>query len=101
MWELSTQDTRRLVSGPNAALVSKATLSPAAQRLLDVAVQYRQEKGAPINMTRAAEALQITSMRTFKQLVEELERAGLIRTRKLRQKGQPRIIEPVSSRGAE
>ena len=53
---------------------------------------------AGLNLTQAAEVLGISSKRRLQQLVDELERARLVRTRKLQQRGQPRVIEPIPSR---
>ena len=44
-------------------------------------------------MSRTAELAGIGSKRKLLELVDELERAGLIRTRRLPERGSPRVIE--------
>jgi len=93
VWELSAQDTRRLVNGPSLDVA--CPVSPEARRLVDIAVQYQDDTGAPINVSRATERLGITSKRRMHKLVEELERRGLVQTRRLGKTGRPRVIIPT------
>jgi hypothetical protein len=44
-------------------------------------------------MSRVAELAGITSKRRLLELIGELERAGVIRTRQLVERGRPRVIE--------
>jgi len=94
VWELSAQDTSLLVSRHSE---DKATsgLSPDAQRLFEIAVRYRNEAGEPVNVSKAAEKLGITSKRRMLKLIEEVERAGLVRTIRLDETGRPRVIVPT------
>ncbi len=98
VWEFSAEDTKKSIARAGAPAV---VLSPGAQSLLATVRQYYTQMGHGLNLSQAGEQLGISSKRLLQQLVEELERTGFIRTRKLRQKGQPRIIEPVLSQGAD
>jgi len=95
VWEPSAQDTRRLVNGPSREFTP--SLCPDARRLLDIARGHHDETGAPINLSQATEKLGITSKRRMQELIEELERKGLVRTAKLRERGSPRVIIPTVS----
>jgi hypothetical protein len=44
-------------------------------------------------MSQAAELVGITSRRQLQELIRELEEAGAIYTRKLPERGRPRVIE--------
>jgi hypothetical protein len=57
--------------------------------------------GKGINISEAGKRAGISSKRKFLQLLDELVRAGLIRIRKLRERGQPKIIEPILSAEAD
>jgi hypothetical protein len=46
-----------------------------------------------LNISRLAELAAITSKRRLLELIDELERAGVIRSRKLPERGRPRVIE--------
>ncbi|MHA1950305.1 MAG: helicase HerA domain-containing protein [Candidatus Thorarchaeota archaeon] len=98
VWDFSAEDTRKLVTRGGALV---AVLSSDAKRLLAEVGQYRSETGHGINLSQASERLGISSKRQLQQLVDELESKGFVRTRKLRERGQPRIIEPISSGGTD
>jgi len=70
-------------------------LSAKAEGLLAVVHSYYQKTGTGINLTRAAGELGITSKRLMQDLVEALEKRRLVKTRKLNERGSPRIIEPA------
>jgi hypothetical protein len=93
VWELSDQATRSLLLGNRDTATS---LSEEAARLIEIA----RDRGpvAPLNLAEAGRLLGITSKRRLHRLVDELEEAGVARTRKLRDRGQPRIIEAIASR---
>ena len=55
--------------------------------------------GEGINLSEAGKRIDIGSKRRQQQIVDELEQAGLIKTYRLREKDQPRIIEPIQSWG--
>jgi len=98
VWEFSAEDTRKLVTQGGTPL---AVLSPDAKRLLVAVGQYYSETGHGLNLSQASDRLGISSKRQLQQMVDELERKCFVRSRKLRQQGQPRIIEPISSGGAD
>jgi hypothetical protein len=98
VWEFSAEQTQRLVS---RARPSANVLSPEAQRLLDLARDHASETGEGLNLSQVGTQLGITSKRHLQQLVDELERYHFVSTRKLRERGQPRIIEPISSGGTD
>ena len=92
VWEYGEQDTRLLLGAGSRSAI---TLSVAAQSLINaVKTEWRASK-EPLNLSRAADLAGITSKRSLHRAVNELESSGLVRTRKLRQRGQPRIIEPI------
>jgi len=94
VWEPSAEDTRRLLGEEER---SRAVVSGEAGKLLDLVRAHFAEEGHGIHLGEASRRLGITSKRRLARLVEELEQSGLVRTRKLRQRGQPRILEPISS----
>ncbi|MGB2862859.1 MAG: hypothetical protein WBC05_05995 [Sedimentisphaerales bacterium] len=52
-------------------------------------------------MSELAASAGISSKRRLNQLVKELEDGGCIRTRKLCKPGQPRVVEPILSKGSD
>ncbi len=68
-------------------------MSADAQRLLAIIQQHGSSPNQPLNMLRAAEFAGISSKRRFLELIGELEQVGIIRTRKLLERGRPRVIE--------
>lgn len=91
--ELSAADTRRLVNPPSPSL--PPALSPEASRLLGIAVQHHKQTGRPMNLAEAGHSLGTTSKRKMQELVDELERSGVVKTTKLNQRGNPRVIIPT------
>lgn len=98
VWDFSEEDTQRLLTSEETPL---AVLSSDAKQLLAIVRQHYIEKGCGLNISNAGQLLGVTSKRQLQQLVDELERKGFVKTRKLRERGQPRIIEPISSGGAD
>jgi hypothetical protein len=98
VWDFSAEDTKKLVASGEAPLT---VLSSDAQQFLSVIKQYYSEKGHGLNLSQAGERLGISSKRRLQQLIDQLERNGFVKSRKLRERGQPRIIEPISSGGAD
>ncbi|QNN23352.1 DUF87 domain-containing protein [Planctomycetales bacterium ZRK34] len=94
VWEYSPEQTRQIVGG---TVQSTAKISNDAERLLAAVQRHHQTTGAGLNLSQAAAAVGMTSKRAIQQAVDELEQCHLIRTRKLSQRGQPRIIEPIQS----
>jgi hypothetical protein len=71
-------------------------VSADARRLLAVIKEHGSSPDQPLNMSRAAEFARISSKRRFLELIGELEQAGIIRTRKLLERGCPRVIQLVN-----
>ncbi len=99
VWEFSAADTQRLIT-PTAGNDTQV-LSPDAQRLIDLCSAEGQSNGTHLNLTEAGRRLGIGSKRHLQRVVAEVEQAGLIRTRRLPQRGNPRVIEVVSSGRAD
>ncbi|MHC4329599.1 MAG: helicase HerA domain-containing protein [Planctomycetota bacterium] len=98
VWDFSLRETRKIVRpGP----ISRPTLSPEGMRLLGLIKAHTAGNHEAMNMSDLAASSGISSKRWLNQLVEELEGSGYVRTRKLRKPGQPRIVEPISSGGAD
>ena len=98
VWDFSPEDTQKLLASEDTPL---AILSSDAKQLLAIVRQYYNEKASGLNISNAGELLGMTSKRQLQQLVNELERKGFVKTRKLRERGNPRIIELISSGGAD
>jgi len=98
VWDFSAEDTQRLLTSEATPL---AVLSSDAKQLLAVVRQYHNEEGSGLNISNAGELLGVTSKRQLQQLVGELEHKGFVKTRRLRERGQPRIIEPILSGGTD
>lgn len=98
VFEFSAIDTRKIVSG---SIVTKQQVSSYAQKMLESVKAHYISTGKGINISELAKDMGITSKRKMQQLIEELERFGYIRTRKLPQRGHPRIIEPIAVGGAD
>ena len=98
VWDFSAEDTQRLLASEETPLM---VLSSEAKQLLAIVRQHYNENGSGLNISNAGELLGVTSKRQLQQLVDELEHKGFVKTCKLRERGNPRIIEPISSRGAD
>ncbi|MHC4131286.1 MAG: hypothetical protein ACYSSP_08930 [Planctomycetota bacterium] len=98
VWDFSEKDTKKLVSSGETPLT---VLSPAAQEFLLVIRRYCNDKSCGVNMSQAGKIFGISSKRRLQTLISELEHNNFVRTRKLRERGQPRIIEPISSADAD
>ncbi len=98
LWEFSAADTKNLLQPATRV----AVLSPDAQHMLATVREHYAMHGTGLNLSELANQSGITSKRRLQELVDELEGCGVVRTKKLRMRGQPRIIEPVrSSAGAQ
>jgi len=93
LWEFSSADTRKLLQPEFRA----TTLGGEAQRLLAVVREHHRRAGAGPNLSELGDQVRITSKRRLMEVLAELEGAGVVRTKKLRLRGQPRIVEPVAS----
>lgn len=92
VFEPGEAETRRLVGydkDPSSSVTADA------KSLLAVIKEHGSPPAAPLNMSRAGALAGISSKRRLLDLVDELERVGAIRTRKLMERGQPRVIEPA------
>lgn len=98
VWDFSAEETKRLVTSGETPLT---VLSSDAQQFLAAIQQYYGEKGHGLNLSQASEQLGISSKRRLQQLLDQLETNGFVKSRKLRERGQPRIIEPITSGGAD
>ena len=98
VWDFSADATKKLLASEDTPL---AVLSSDAKQLLAIIRQHYGEKANGLNISNAGELLGVTSKRQLQQLVDELEHKGFVKTRKLRERGNPRIIEPISSGGAD
>lgn len=94
VWEYSDADTRRLFGRPKPAV---ASISGTARRALDFVRQVYERDGRGPNLSALGDALGISSKRSLQDVVRQLERAQLVRTRRLNERGQPRVIEPIVS----
>ena len=90
VFELGEAEVRRLVGSNKDASI---TVTADAQRLYAAIKQHGSRPNGPLNMSMAADLTGITSKRRFNELIEELEQAGVIRTRQLLERGRPRVIE--------
>ena len=93
VFELGEADVRRLVGSDKDPSM---TLTHEAQRLLAIIAEHGAASDQPLNMSQAADLVGIRSKRRFLELIGELERAGVIRTRKLSERGRPRVIQLVT-----
>ncbi|MFC2106488.1 helicase HerA domain-containing protein [Candidatus Bipolaricaulota bacterium] len=71
-------------------------LTDLERRFIQLVRQHLQQHGEPIILTKAMDALGITSGRQKMDLVDSLERRGLVYTDKLKKRGNPRVIYPSS-----
>jgi hypothetical protein len=69
------------------------TVTAEAQRLLAIIKEHGAPPHPPLNLSRAAALAGIGSKRRFLELIDELEQSGAVRTRKLPERGCPRVIE--------
>jgi hypothetical protein len=91
--ELSEEDTKKLITGKG---VEEVILPEEEKKLLRVAEEYHRKYGKYIDLTKVGNELGITSKRKIQALVNHLEQKALIRTEKLKEKGQPRVIIPIA-----
>lgn len=98
VWEFSVEYMHRLLQHETTPGLM---LSSEAKRLLKTVEDHTLRVGVGPNLTQVGEYLGISSKRRVQQLVDVLEQAGVVKTRKLPQRGNPRIIELVSSEGAD
>lgn len=98
VWEFSDADTAAIVAGQHPAV--PVQLSPDAVAL-EALVSRRHGAGeGGLNVTEAGRLLGLTSKRRLLAVVDELEQAGRIWTRRLSERGRPRVLEPQSASGS-
>jgi DNA helicase HerA-like ATPase len=93
VFELGEADVRRLVGRDKEP---SKTLSAEAQKLFAMISEHGSLPAQPLNMSRAANLAGISSKRKFLE-VSELEWAAVVRTKRLIDRGRPRIIELTES----
>jgi len=91
VWDFSEQETMKILG--KKADSNKALSQKAGQLLVSIENYYNQTHQA-LNLSRLSQITGITSKRTLQELIGELEQAGNIRTYKLAERGQPRLIKP-------
>ena len=94
VFELGEAEVRQLVGIDKDP---SKTVTTEAQRLHSVITEHGSSPNEPLNLSRAADLAGITSKRRFLELIGELEEAGMIRTKKLQERGRPRVIELTTS----
>jgi hypothetical protein len=98
VYELSEAEIRRYLGSANGQI---RPLTNPAREFLSVIKQFGTPPNPPLNTSRAASLAGITSKRRLHELLTELEHAGAISTRKLHERGRPRIIDlTIQSAGA-
>src|SRR5262249_43666617 len=97
VFELADAEIRQLI-GPGKD--PSRTVTTEAQRLYEIIEQHCASPTHPLNMSQAADLAGISSKRRLLELIEELEHAGVIRTRRLPERGRPRVIELARGRNA-
>jgi hypothetical protein len=90
VFELPESQIRALFGGHKAQAVG---MTAEAGKLFAVIKEHRPRPDSPLNLSTVAHLAGITSRRQLQELVNELEQAGVIYTRKLPERGQPRVIE--------
>jgi hypothetical protein len=92
VFELGDAEIRSLVGTERDP---SKTMTADAQRLFTIIKAHPSSPDHPLNMSRVADLGGITSKRRLLELIGELEHAGLIRTRKLQERGCPRVIDVI------
>jgi len=90
VWDFSEAETAHIIGGRRS---EAAALSAEARHILDAIQSLISRGGAAPNMTQVAQAAGVTSKRRLQQLIDELAKAGMVRTRRLPEQGQPRVVE--------
>ncbi|MFC1635682.1 helicase HerA domain-containing protein [Planctomycetota bacterium] len=98
VWDFGPEQTRKMLR-PGA--IRRPTLSPDGMTLMDLIKAHTAGNGEAMNMSELAVHSGISSKRRLNELVDELERCGYVRTRKLRKPGQPRVVDIISSGGPD
>jgi hypothetical protein len=93
VFEIGDAEIRQLFGRDNGPAT---TVTTEALKLLALIKLQRSSPDEPLNMSRVADLARISSKRRLAELINELEEAGLIRTRKLMDRGRPRVIEAVA-----
>jgi len=99
VWEFSNEATIGLTEHCRSG--KEIVLSQGAAEVLGFINAHFKRVGVGVNLTWLAEEMGISSKRKLHQIIGELEAKGAVRTRKLRERGQPRIVELISSKWAD
>lgn len=92
VWEYSDADTRRLLGSFQP---TSGPLSDSAQAALDFVRDAYARDGRGPNLSTLGDHLGLSSKRAIQRLVRELERAKVVHTRRLNERGRPRVVEPA------
>jgi hypothetical protein len=87
-------EVRRLLGHPQK---SSGTITQDARQLLEVIRRQGSSAEQPLNLSGLAAIAGISSKRKLQELIGELARAGLARTRKLPERGRPCVVELVDA----
>jgi len=96
VFELASAEVRQLAGGKTSGHITVD-----AEHLLTAIRKYASCSDKTLNMSQASQLSGITSKRRLVGLIDELERTGAIRTRKLMERGQPRVIELIGNKEDE
>jgi hypothetical protein len=91
VWDFSEQDTMKILGNKADP---KKTVSQKAGNLLVAIENYYNQTNQALNISQLSQITGITSKRALQGLIDELEQTGKIRTYKLAERGQPRVIKP-------
>jgi len=94
--ELSARETAELLGASRPGGSARTAGDPETEALLHVVIKHFEETGEPIILSQAMKRIGVTSGRKKMELVSALERQGLIRSEKLRRRGGPRALYPIS-----
>lgn len=98
VWEFGPEETARLIANPTA---TSNVVSTEARALLRRLQEVFRDRGNGLKICELSELTGITSQRRLQTLLQELEEAMLVRSTRLPERGQPRVIEPIVSTPAE
>lgn len=94
VWDFGSDATRQII---HAKLRDSVAVGLPAQSLFEVISAMAEDAGSGPHLSQLAQATDMTSKRKLLNLVDELERAGWVKTQTLAQRGQPRIVTPIRS----
>jgi hypothetical protein len=98
VWDFSAEDTSRIVQ---KSLISRPSLTGDVQRLWELILEHFNNTQQGMNLSQVAMKSGISSKRRLQSLVGRLEEAGYVKTYRINERGQPRIIKPVKYEGVD